>query len=270
MMRYDTMKSLCITIMRNSLYIFILLMNWYNYEELYRVVLYDPVRIWGVVELVYWSLGLMFWYFDEKKWSATERFKITNEELYRVGRGVGMREGDVVYLFPVVIRNHIVLGLWHVFYGVWCGGRGLGSEGVAVGGLSLVEFVGYFAVYLAMYDVVFYCGHYLMHLPRFYKNVHKMHHSTFGDVAISGYYMTVVDLVGEFILPMYLPMYILNANVNIAFTVAVIGQINGLVSHSGYDFPVLPYSADHLTHHLVQRKNYGVFFMDRLCGTEGG
>lgn len=45
----------------------------------------------------------------------------------------------------------------------------------------------------AVYEVVFYYSHRLLHAPRFYTRFHKKHHQTFASVAISAHYATPLD-----------------------------------------------------------------------------
>ena len=123
-------------------------------------------------------------------------------------------------------------------------------------------------LFFLLFDIIFYIGHRIIHLPLLYKHIHKKHHNINANIAISGYYMTVSDYLIEFMLPLYIPIYILNNDILVLFICSIIGQINGLISHSGYDLPCVPYEKDHLYHHLELHCNYGVLFMDKLFDTK--
>ena len=57
------------------------------------------------------------------------------------------------------------------------------------------------------FEVTFFVCHYFEHMfPKVYKHFHLLHHLTKADVALSGYYMTVVDYFGEGPIPMILQL----------------------------------------------------------------
>ena len=123
-------------------------------------------------------------------------------------------------------------------------------------------------LFFGLFDIIFYIGHRTIHHPLLYSYIHKLHHTTFANTAISGYYMSKLDFLVEFMLPVYIPIYLLNANGLVFFVCTLIAQINGLVSHGGYNLPYIPYSKDHLYHHLEFNCNYGIIFMDDLFSTK--
>ena len=120
---------------------------------------------------------------------------------------------------------------------------------------------------MCLFDIIFYTGHRLIHTSLLYKYIHKKHHTINANIAISGYYMDTIDFFIKFMFPVYISTYLLNANILVLFICSVIGQINGLISHSAYNFPFLPYEKDHLLHHLKLHCNYGILFMDYLFNT---
>merc|ERR1712176_1320756 len=58
-----------------------------------------------------------------------------------------------------------------------------------------------------MFELAFFTAHYLEHVfPKFYRSCHYLHHTTKADVALSGYYMTVIDYFGEGPIPMMMQL----------------------------------------------------------------
>jgi methylsterol monooxygenase/4-alpha-methyl-delta7-sterol-4alpha-methyl oxidase len=119
-------------------------------------------------------------------------------------------------------------------------------------------------------DFSFYWCHRFLHLPFFYKRIHKKHHKHFNIINISSVYThwaefalgnAVCMLAGMMVLHGHLHVVTLNA-------FAVFRLIETNEAHCGYDFPwspfkVFPFSTDsayHNYHHLKNMGNYGSFF----------
>lgn len=114
-----------------------------------------------------------------------------------------------------------------------------------------------FAIYL-IYDMCFYTFHKIIHYPQLYNYIHKLHHQTYGDIAISSHYMTLPDYFLELIIPFWIAITIYNPNYLASLIFIIIGQINGLITHSGYNFPTLPNPDNHQLHHLILKRHFGV------------
>ena len=57
------------------------------------------------------------------------------------------------------------------------------------------------------FEVTFFLCHYTEHMfPALYRKFHLLHHTTKADVALSGYYMTVLDYFGEGPIPMMMQL----------------------------------------------------------------
>ena len=52
-------------------------------------------------------------------------------------------------------------------------------------------------VYYVCFEVAFYFGHRLLHVPVVYRFSHKLHHKTFADAAVSTHYMDIIDYILE-------------------------------------------------------------------------
>jgi sterol desaturase/sphingolipid hydroxylase (fatty acid hydroxylase superfamily) len=109
-----------------------------------------------------------------------------------------------------------------------------------------------------LFDLVFYTGHALMHwIPPIYQIFHKDHHQTFGDIAISYHYMTVIDFLLEVTLPSHLPLLLIGIHPSLWLAFIGFGTWNGIVVHSGWNLPFCPNPSYHLLHHQQYNQNLG-------------
>ncbi len=108
------------------------------------------------------------------------------------------------------------------------------------------------------FDFLFYFSHRLIHLPPFYKYIHKLHHTTHGDNAISVHYMTLPDFLMEVIIPYWIAITLWNCSFISSLIFAILAQINGIITHSGYNFVGFMNPYVHQDHHLYFNKNFGV------------
>ena len=109
-----------------------------------------------------------------------------------------------------------------------------------------------------LYDFFFYINHRLIHTPLLYKKIHKLHHSIYANCAFSANYMTCTDYLLEIIFPFWLALYIYNPCFMSSYIFAIIGQLNGAITHSGYNLKYFGNPIKHRGHHLYFNKNYGI------------
>jgi sterol desaturase/sphingolipid hydroxylase (fatty acid hydroxylase superfamily) len=139
--------------------------------------------------------------------------------------------------------------------------------------------IGGFFIFLFLDDTWFYWIHRLLHHPKIFKYVHKVHHKSI-DVnpftSLSFHWVETL-LLTSWIVPvsMFFPMYVP------AFGLLQIwGLLDNIKSHIGYEFfpswwnksigKLMTSSTHHNMHHSKFNGNYGVHFRiwDRLLGTE--
>lgn len=139
--------------------------------------------------------------------------------------------------------------------------------------------IGGFFIFLFLDDTWFYWIHRLLHHPKIFKYVHKVHHKSI-DVnpftSLSFHWVETL-LLTSWIVPvsMFFPMYVP------AFGLLQIwGLLDNIKSHIGYEFfpswwnksigKLITSSTHHNMHHSKFNGNYGVHFRiwDRLLGTE--
>jgi Delta7-sterol 5-desaturase len=142
-------------------------------------------------------------------------------------------------------------------------------------------FFGYFGffVFLLIDDTWFYWTHRLLHHPRIFKYIHKVHHKSI-DVnpftSLSFHWVEAL-LLTSWLIPvsMFVPMYMPALGL-----LQIWGFLDNIKSHLGYEFfpswwnkslgKLLTSSTHHNMHHSKFNGNYGVHFRiwDKLLGTE--
>jgi len=137
-----------------------------------------------------------------------------------------------------------------------------------------------FFIVLFIDDMFFYWSHRAMHLPRFYKFFHKVHHESTDPSPLTAFAFhpseAVIEQMMGFVLPFLLP---LNFGVIIAWQ--IFSMLNNVLHHLGYEvypkgwvkFPLLKYKAastHHNMHHQLFNGNYSLYFTwwDKWMGTE--
>lgn len=227
-------------------YIFVIISVNLNYQYLL------PKYLIPFTFITYWITGI----FDMviRKFNFFEKYKVKNP------RPDSLTELD---LLPTLMINMILSYLFFNIFYINSTNRGLVIPKTMPSFLTIITET---IVYSIIYDIFFYMGHYILHVPIFYK-YHKKHHSTRASIGISAFYMDKIDYFLEGILPVSLALYIYNGNIVSSFSFLIIGSINTIITHMSYNFPFIPYSTEHLTHHLELKFNYGIGFMDHLLGT---
>jgi ring-1,2-phenylacetyl-CoA epoxidase subunit PaaE len=119
-----------------------------------------------------------------------------------------------------------------------------------------------------------------MHLPRFYKFFHKVHHESTDPSPLTAFAFhpseAVIEQMMGFVLPFFLPL-----NFWVIIVWQVFSMLNNVMAHLGYEmypkgwvkFPLLKYkvaSTHHNMHHQLFNGNYALYFTwwDKWMGTE--
>lgn len=135
---------------------------------------------------------------------------------------------------------------------------------------NFADFILHGLVMTCLEDFLFYWIHRMLHLPLFYKHIHKKHHKHFNVINISSVYTHWIEFAVGNVVCMLAGMMVLHGYLHIV-------TLNGFIvfrlietneGHCGYDFPwspykVFPFSTDssyHNYHHLKNMGNYGSFF----------
>jgi ring-1,2-phenylacetyl-CoA epoxidase subunit PaaE len=147
----------------------------------------------------------------------------------------------------------------------------------AYGGIWYVLFTS--LVLIVVSDGWFYWTHRWFHTPKVYKYIHAVHHKSLDTTPFTSLSFHVVEgfLQSAFI---YILVFVMPLNTLAIGITQVVGLLNNIKSHLGYDFypawfaktplKYLANSTHHNLHHTRYNGNYGLFFTywDILCGTE--
>ena len=114
-------------------------------------------------------------------------------------------------------------------------------------------------------DIFFYSFHRIFHFPLLYNLFHKKHHEFKKPVSITALYNTPIDCFFSNMLPILLPIIILDEGTLISHLWIITATVDTIwISHFGRK----NWSEFHDLHHEKFKYNYGTeVFMDRLFGT---
>jgi len=114
--------------------------------------------------------------------------------------------------------------------------------------------------------LLFYIFHYILHMPYFYKKIHKVHHEYIIPIAPASLYAHPVEHILCNNLVFLLPFMIFGTTYNIALLLIILGSIVVTTSHVDYNFPIFGYS--HVIHHKKFNYNFGFgYIFDKIFGT---
>ena len=137
-----------------------------------------------------------------------------------------------------------------------------------------------FFLVLFIDDMFFYWSHRAMHLPRFYKFFHKVHHESTDPSPLTAFAFhpseAIIENMMHFVLPFLLPLHF---GTIIAWQ--IFSMLNNVLGHLGYEIypkiwvklPILQFktaSTHHNMHHQLFNGNYALYFTwwDKWMGTE--
>lgn len=132
---------------------------------------------------------------------------------------------------------------------------------------------------ILLHDTYFYWAHRMMHHPRLYKYMHKVHHHSINPTPWASFSFHPSEALVEIAL---FPIVIMLMPVHIgALLIVILFQMTfNVYGHAGFELfpkwwvkhPVLKYlntSSHHNYHHKEFNYNFGLYFnhWDRICGT---
>ena len=136
------------------------------------------------------------------------------------------------------------------------------------------------AATIVLHDAYFYWTHRLMHHPRLFHRVHRLHHESHSPSPWAAYAFAPMEAVVQALFLTIL-IFVLPLHVTVIYLFMLHMIVRNVVGHSGFElFPrgtaahavlgVLTTNTHHDLHHSSRGSNYGLYFTwwDRLAGTE--
>jgi len=118
-------------------------------------------------------------------------------------------------------------------------------------------------------EICFYYSHRLLHHPRLYKHIHKVHHEWTSPIGVVSIYAHPFEHAVSNLLPIILGPLLCGSHIATAWMWYALALTSTTISHCGYHFPFLPSPEAHDFHHLKFNQNFGVLgVLDRLHGTD--
>ncbi|XP_064636730.1 fatty acid hydroxylase domain-containing protein 2-like [Lineus longissimus] len=118
-------------------------------------------------------------------------------------------------------------------------------------------------------EFTFYYSHRMLHHPRLYKHIHKIHHEWTAPIGFISIYAHPIEHVLSNLFPPMLGPFLLGSHIGTAWLWFSVALLSTTVAHSGYHFPLLPSPEAHDFHHLKFTNNFGVLgILDRFHGTD--
>ena len=137
-----------------------------------------------------------------------------------------------------------------------------------------------FFIVLFIDDMFFYWSHRAMHLPRFYKFFHKVHHESTDPSPLTAFAFHPSEAIIEQLMHVVLP-FLLPLNFGVIIAWQIFSMLNNVLAHLGYEIypkgwvklPLLQFktaSTHHNMHHQLFNGNYALYFTwwDKWMGTE--
>ncbi|CAB4026362.1 fatty acid hydroxylase domain-containing 2-like [Paramuricea clavata] len=211
--------------------------------------------------LVYWIGSLFFCLVDltgRPAWVL--RYKIQDNKQVPVDR-----KKFIKAVLLVLFNQTITVPIFSVFYWLykWRGcsfGRELPSFHwvlFEIGMFTLVE------------EFLFYYAHRLLHHPRIYKHIHKIHHEWTAPISITAVYAHPVEHIISNVFPVLMGPLVMGSHIATGWLWFAVAISTTLVSHCGYHLPLLPSPEAHDYHHQKFNQNFGVLgVLDWLHGTD--
>ncbi|XP_063970313.1 fatty acid hydroxylase domain-containing protein 2-like [Lytechinus pictus] len=215
-----------------------------------------------VFVLEYWLLGGLFLITDlTGKPKFIRKYKVQLDETEIPGDKL-RRTLWTVFLNHTIYSAPILI--CHYYAGVWRG---------CVWSVHDLPTLPTLIIQLVIFAIVeefgFYYSHRMLHLPFFYKPIHKQHHEWIAPIGFVTSYAHPFENFISNMLPAITSSLLIGSHLLTYYFWIIQGQYISIVHHSGYHLPLLPSPEFHDYHHLKFTNNYGVLgLLDWFHGTD--
>ncbi|KAJ5683693.1 uncharacterized protein N7477_000038 [Penicillium maclennaniae] len=175
---------------------------------------------------------------------------------------------DIVRCFIVVTQNQILSSALHMALLSITSRAGSASAYRVEAALPpAIEIVRDVFISLLLREAMFYYSHRLLHVPYFYRRIHKKHHKFTAPIALAAQFAHPFEQILANTLPISLPPQLLRSHV-LTFWIFLAWELfNTATVHSGYDF-FHDKAKMHDLHHEKFNLNYGsIGLLDWVHGT---
>jgi sterol desaturase/sphingolipid hydroxylase (fatty acid hydroxylase superfamily) len=221
-----------------------------------------------------WFLVAIYHYLNGCEWTKKYRILVGESgDALRKDHGLPRHVEKLTFwdILPNCFRNQVIYFVGSYLACAYFAERlaliGSPSWGEAGSCPSLGRMLIEMAALQLLFDLVLGIDHYILHHSLY--AYHKQHHQTKGDSPVSGWYMTLIDLGLQLLIPIFAPPFLLGVSWMTFTAWLLMVEWDGVHSHAAYDFGwPMPSSRRHFLHHALSTCNYSNGIFDALMGTE--
>ncbi|KAF3932747.1 hypothetical protein ABW19_dt0205689 [Dactylella cylindrospora] len=172
--------------------------------------------------------------------------------------------------FTMVFKNQVISTVLHAGLLYVSTLTGKDTFRIDDGIPGVVEILRDIAISLVIREALFYYAHRLLHHPRLYPKIHKVHHRFTAPVALAAQYAHPIEQIVANILPITLPPQILHSHIITFWIFMALELLETTTVHSGYDF-FGNLAKKHDLHHEKFLIHFGAIlgWFDWFHGTDG-
>lgn len=239
--------------------------RWEDLFELFggNELLITVAATWIYTTSVFWIANALLVLLDTTGWpSLLIKYKIQPD------KNCPLKKSDLIRAVKTVLFNQTAVSIPLLY----CFHLSMQWRGCPVSSKQLPTFqwaLFELAVFSLVEEFCFYYSHRLLHHPRIYKHVHKIHHEWTASIGLVSIYCHPLEHFLSNLFPVALGPLLMGSHLATTWMFFALAILSTTVAHSGYHFPFLPSPEAHDFHHLKFNQNYGVLgVLDRLHGTD--